>query len=248
MRTPLVAGNWKMHGNRASNRALLDAVLAGLEGLAGVECAVCVPFPYLGEVAGRLEGARLAWGAQNLSEHAQGACTGEVSVTMIKEFGCRYVIVGHSERRQLMLETDAMVAAKLRAAHRDGLTPIVCVGETLAVGRGPGGSPLPPQAPLQMPKSSSPPSNSFSCASISSSSFSPRAARWSPRVRRGDVLQRRWVLPSWMRFTDSTVGTRATRPASATSNTNRSSLHAPSGRVRWRMPNGRSAATRKTPR
>src|SRR5258706_119698 len=101
MRIPLVAGNWKMHGNRASNRALLDAVLAGIAGLEGVECAVCVPFPYLGEVAGRLADTKLAWGAQNLSEHAQGAHTGEVSAAMLKEFGCRYVIVGPSERRLL---------------------------------------------------------------------------------------------------------------------------------------------------
>ena len=132
MRTPLVAGNWKMHGNRASNRALLDAVSAGIEGLAGVECAVCVPFPYLGEVAGRLAGSRLAWGAQNLSERAQGAYTGEVSAPMLKEFGCRYVLVGHSERRQLYGETDALVAAKFAAAAEQGLMPILCLGETLA--------------------------------------------------------------------------------------------------------------------
>src|SRR5258706_10553854 len=131
MRTPLVAGNWKMHGNRASNRALLDAVLAGMTGLDGVECAVCVPFPYLGEVAGRLAESKLAWGAQNLSEHAQGAYTGEVSAAMLKEFGCRYVIVGHSERRQLYGETDAMAAAKFAAALAQGLTPILCLGETL---------------------------------------------------------------------------------------------------------------------
>jgi len=94
MRTPLVAGNWKMHGNRASNRSLLEAVAGGSASLQGVECAVCVPFPYLGEVAGQLKGTRLGWGAQNLSEHAQGAYTGEVSGAMLKEFGCRYVLVG----------------------------------------------------------------------------------------------------------------------------------------------------------
>lgn len=132
MRTPLVAGNWKMHGNRASNRALLDAVLAGIGGLAGVECAVCVPYPYLGEVAGRLADTPLAWGAQNLSEHAQGAYTGEVSAPMLKEFGCRYAIVGHSERRQLYGEADAAVAAKFAAAAGQGMTPILCLGETLA--------------------------------------------------------------------------------------------------------------------
>jgi len=132
MRIPLVAGNWKMHGNRASNRALLDAVVAGIAGLKDVECAVCVPYPYLGEVAGQLAGKSLAWGAQNLSEHAQGAFTGEVSAPMLKEFGCRYVLVGHSERRQLYGETDAMVAAKFAAAAGAGVTPILCVGETLA--------------------------------------------------------------------------------------------------------------------
>jgi triosephosphate isomerase len=131
MRTPLVAGNWKMHGNRASNRALLEAVVRGTGSLEGVECAVCVPFPYLGEVAGQLANARLAWGAQNLSAHAQGAYTGEVSAPMLAEFGCRYVIVGHSERRQLFGETDAVVAAKYAAVLAYRMKPILCVGETL---------------------------------------------------------------------------------------------------------------------
>ena len=135
MRDRLVAGNWKMHGNRSSNRALLDSVLAemlGMGGLRGVDCAVCVPFPYLGEVAARLQGSALAWGAQNLSEHAQGAYTGEISAAMLAEFGCRFVIVGHSERRQFYGETDAAVAAKFAAAAGQGMTPILCVGETLA--------------------------------------------------------------------------------------------------------------------
>ena len=132
MRTPLVAGNWKMNGNRAANRALLDAVAAGLRGLQGVECAVCVPYPYLGEVAAQLSGGLLAWGAQNASEHAAGAYTGEVSAAMIAEFGCRYAIVGHSERRQLYGETDAAVAKKFAAVKAQGLVPILCLGETLA--------------------------------------------------------------------------------------------------------------------
>jgi len=132
MRIPLVAGNWKMHGTRAVNRALLDGVVAGTAGLVGVECAVCVPYPYLAEVAGQLAGKSLAWGAQNLSEHAQGAFTGEVSAAMLAEFSCRYVIVGHSERRQLYGETDAMAAAKYAAALAQGVIPILCVGETLA--------------------------------------------------------------------------------------------------------------------
>jgi triosephosphate isomerase len=128
----LVAGNWKMHGNRASNRSLLDGVLAGIGALQGVECAVCVPFPYLGEIAGRLKGTPLAWGAQNVSEHAQGAYTGEVSAAMLAEFGCRYVIVGHSERRQLYPESDEAVAAKFKSVRAQGMMPILCVGETLA--------------------------------------------------------------------------------------------------------------------
>jgi triosephosphate isomerase len=132
MRIPLVAGNWKMHGNRASNRALLDGVVGGIAGLEGVECAVCVPFPYLGEVAARLADTKLACGAQNVSEHAEGAYTGEVSAAMLAEFGCRYVIVGHSERRQLYGESDAQVAAKFAAVQSAGMTPIVCVGEALA--------------------------------------------------------------------------------------------------------------------
>jgi triosephosphate isomerase len=132
MRDRLVAGNWKMHGNRSANRALLDSILAGLGALRDAECAVCVPFPYLAEVAAQLRGSALAPGAQNLSEHAQGAYTGEVSAAMLAEFGCRYVIVGHSERRQLYGETDAAAAAKFKAAQGQGITPILCVGETLA--------------------------------------------------------------------------------------------------------------------
>jgi triosephosphate isomerase len=130
-RTRLVAGNWKMHGSRESIGALLDAVTAGADA-AGVQCAVCPPYPYLAQVAERLRGTPIAWGAQNVAEHAQGAYTGEVSAAMLAEFGCRYVIVGHSERRQLYGETDAQVAAKFAAARTAGLTPILCVGETLA--------------------------------------------------------------------------------------------------------------------
>jgi triosephosphate isomerase (TIM) len=130
-RTRLVAGNWKMHGSRESNRVLLDAILKGLP-KDGAQCAVCPPFVYLREVAERLRGTPIAWGAQNVSEHAQGAYTGEVSAAMLAEFGCRYAIVGHSERRSLYRETDAQVGAKFSAAHAAGLTPILCVGETLA--------------------------------------------------------------------------------------------------------------------
>lgn len=132
MRARLVAGNWKMHGNRSTNRALLDAIVKGMNGISGVECAVCVPFPYLAETAAQLARTPVAVGAQNLSEHAEGAYTGEVSAAMLAEFDCRYVIVGHSERRHQYGETDAQVAGKFAAAQAAGLTPILCVGETLA--------------------------------------------------------------------------------------------------------------------
>jgi triosephosphate isomerase len=126
-RVRLVAGNWKMHGSRASIAALLDELVkASPSG-----CAVCPPFPYLAQVAERLRGTNISWGAQNASEHPQGAYTGEVSAAMLAEFGCRYVIVGHSERRQLYGESDAQVAAKYKAVSAAGMTPILCVGETL---------------------------------------------------------------------------------------------------------------------
>ena len=131
MRGRLVAGNWKMHGSRGTNPVLLESVLAGLAGLAGVECAVCVPFPYLPEAAAKLADSKLALGAQTVSEFPSGAYTGEVSAAMLAEFGCRFVLVGHSERRGLFGETDGQVAAKFAAAAKAGMTPVLCVGETL---------------------------------------------------------------------------------------------------------------------
>jgi triosephosphate isomerase len=131
MRRKLVAGNWKMFGSLAGNERLLDAVLKGLPASNAVDAAVCVPFPYLAQTRERLRGTPLAWGAQNLSQHAQGAYTGEVSAAMIVDFGCRYVIVGHSERRSLYGDSDVVVAAKYDAALKAGLTPILCLGETL---------------------------------------------------------------------------------------------------------------------
>ncbi|MCC7547668.1 MAG: triose-phosphate isomerase [Burkholderiales bacterium] len=132
MRTKLVAGNWKMHGSLAENEALLRTLLESREASGAVRWVVCVPFPYLAQVQSLLSGSAVAWGAQNASEHAKGAFTGEVSVAMLGEFGCRYVIVGHSERRVLYREGDAQVAAKFKAVKDGGLTPILCVGESLA--------------------------------------------------------------------------------------------------------------------
>ncbi len=130
MRRKLIAGNWKMHGSLAENEALLSGILAGMGSVeAGV--AVCVPFPYLAQVQAKLTGSAIAWGAQNMSQQAKGAFTGEVSASMLKDFGCAYVIVGHSERRALYGESDALVAEKFAAAQTAGLTPILCVGETL---------------------------------------------------------------------------------------------------------------------
>jgi len=131
MRARLVTGNWKMHGNLAANLQLLTALRSSLKVVEGVGYAVCVPFPYLAQVSAVLAGTPVAWGAQNVSEHDSGAYTGEVSGAMLAEFGCRFVIVGHSERRGLYAEDDRRVAAKFLAAQRAGLTPILCVGETL---------------------------------------------------------------------------------------------------------------------
>ena len=129
-RIKLVAGNWKMHGSLASNLALLTAVTSGAKAFDG-QFAVCVPYPYLAQAQAVLAGSKVAWGAQDVSEHALGAYTGEVSASMLNDFGCRYAIVGHSERRSFYGDTDAVVAAKFSAALKVGLTPILCVGETL---------------------------------------------------------------------------------------------------------------------
>ncbi|QOJ21824.1 MAG: triose-phosphate isomerase [Gammaproteobacteria bacterium] len=131
MRGKMVAGNWKMHGSLIENKQLLDAVIAGLNGLDEARFVVCVPYPYLSSVQNSLLGTSIAWGAQNVSQFEKGAYTGEVSTSMLKDFGCRYVIVGHSERRALFGENNFIVAEKYQAAQRAGITPILCVGETL---------------------------------------------------------------------------------------------------------------------
>ena len=130
MRNKLVVGNWKMHGSRPANAELLAGILAARPYAADV--AVCVPFPYLGETEATLAASGIGWGAQDCSAHEQGAYTGEVSAAMLAECGCRYAIVGHSERRAYHAESDSLVADKAAAALAHGVTPIVCVGETLA--------------------------------------------------------------------------------------------------------------------
>lgn len=120
-----------MHGNLRQNADLLDRIKAGV---AGLECdvAICAPYPYLGQLQSLLSETSIAWGAQSVSEHSAGAFTGEVSAAMLLDFGCRYALVGHSERRSLFGESDAVVVAKFKAALAAGLVPILCVGETLA--------------------------------------------------------------------------------------------------------------------
>ena len=129
-RNKLVVGNWKMHGSRAANAELLSALLAGRPSVS--DMAVCAPFVFIGDVAAALAGSDIRWGAQDVSAHEQGAFTGEVSAAMLAECGCRYAIVGHSERRAFHAESDELVASKAQAALARGVTPIVCVGETLA--------------------------------------------------------------------------------------------------------------------
>lgn len=131
MRRKLVAGNWKMHGALAQNAGLLDAVRSGAASFASVDCAVCVPFPYLAQAQQKLAGSNVKWGAQDVHQLDKGAYTGEVSATMLRDFGCSYVIVGHSERRAYYGESSHLVAEKFLAAQQAGLTPILCVGETL---------------------------------------------------------------------------------------------------------------------
>jgi triosephosphate isomerase (TIM) len=134
MRRPLVAGNWKMNGTRESAVALVDAVAAGVASIGNVEVLVCPPFILVPPVAERLAktAGRISWGGQNLDSHASGAYTGETSGAMLRDAGCTYVLVGHSERRSLFNENDAAVAEKYGAAQAAGLIPVLCVGETLA--------------------------------------------------------------------------------------------------------------------
>ncbi|HTX25080.1 MAG TPA: triose-phosphate isomerase [Steroidobacteraceae bacterium] len=133
-RTPIVAGNWKMHGSRAENASLIEAIAAEFPAEPSAECVVCPPFVYLLEVSRLLRDAEVpvALGAQDVSAESQGAYTGEVSAAMLKDIGCAYVIVGHSERRSLYGEGDQLVARKFAAALARGLVPLLCVGEPLS--------------------------------------------------------------------------------------------------------------------
>ena len=130
IRRKLVAGNWKMNGSLIANRELLTRLVATLNGFSSADLGVCVPAPYLPQVAELLRGSLIRFGAQSASEYASGAYTGEISCSMLKEFGCIYVITGHSERRALFGETNTRAAAKFSAIEKAGMTPLACVGET----------------------------------------------------------------------------------------------------------------------
>ena len=131
MREILIAGNWKMNGSLAANDALVSGIVAGVPEGSGFRLLVCPPFPYLASVAAQVAGTKVSLGAQSVSEHESGAFTGETAPSMLKDVGCTYVIVGHSERRAIYGESSEQVAAKFQAAQAAGLTPILCVGETL---------------------------------------------------------------------------------------------------------------------
>jgi triosephosphate isomerase len=131
MRKVFIAGNWKMNGSRASIKALLDGLKGGIGAVSKADVAVCAPYIYLPDVASQLAGSPIAWGAQNVSTEAKGAYTGETAASMIAEFDCKYIIVGHSERRCYYGETDEIVAKKFGVVVAADMTPIFCIGETL---------------------------------------------------------------------------------------------------------------------
>lgn len=131
-RRPLVAGNWKLNGSRAANTALISALRAGLPAESGTDVVVCPPYVYLSDVSAAIHDSVIRLGAQNVATEDSGAFTGEVAAGMLRDVGCEFVIIGHSERRALYGETDELTAMKVSAALRGGLTPILCVGETLA--------------------------------------------------------------------------------------------------------------------
>jgi triosephosphate isomerase len=132
MRRPIVAGNWKMHGSRAETARLIEELLAQAPAEPAAECVICPPFVYLHEAHRLLRDSIYSLGAQDVCAESHGAFTGEVSAAMLKDVGCEYVIVGHSERRLLYRESDQLVARKFTAAQARGVVPILCVGEQLA--------------------------------------------------------------------------------------------------------------------
>lgn len=131
MRQPLVAGNWKMNGSSDSVTALIEGIKAGIDAVTTAEMAVCPPYVYIPQVAGLLAGTVISYGAQDVSDQEAGAYTGEIAAGMLTDIGCKYAIVGHSERRSLYGESDAVTASKFAAAREAGLVPILCVGELL---------------------------------------------------------------------------------------------------------------------
>ncbi len=131
MRKKLIVANWKMHGSLASNKSLLQDYITALSALPQVDTVVCVPYPYLAQVQSLLQNTPIAWGAQNLSKDEVGAYTGEVSASMLRDFGATHVIIGHSERATAYCESDENIATKFMQAKKHGLVPILCVGETL---------------------------------------------------------------------------------------------------------------------
>ena len=132
MRRKLVVGNWKMHGNLESNHALLSGIITGLQACENADYVVCVPNPYLFQAREMLSNTNIAWGGQNVNQHEEGAFTGAVAPHMLTDLGCTYVLLGHSERRVLFHETNLTAAARFDATIKAGLTPVLCVGETLA--------------------------------------------------------------------------------------------------------------------
>jgi triosephosphate isomerase len=131
MRQKLIVANWKMHGNLASNKQLLEAYIEKLSPINNVKVVVCVPYPYLAQAQSILQNTNIAWGAQNISKDPVGAFTGEVSAAMLRDFGATYVVIGHSERATAYCESDENIAIKFMQAQAHGLIPILCVGETL---------------------------------------------------------------------------------------------------------------------
>ena len=131
MRRILVAGNWKMHGSQAMVEELLEGLLAGVDNGTKVDMAVFPPYPFLAQTRSMLKNSPISWGGQTLNPVAQGAHTGEISASMLLDFGCRYVLVGHSERRAIYGESDEDVADRFEAALAAGMSPVLCIGETL---------------------------------------------------------------------------------------------------------------------